>query len=112
MLQILAAVAVLIFAALFAYGVMAMLQLVRNPLVAVGPRVREEATQTDELPRPPAPPLPPVPQVVRGLPERVYVARRAVADGRDARYHNMQFCGGLPRAGAWRLLDLPAEAAG
>ena len=71
LIEILAAVAVLIFAALFAYGFAAMLQLVRNPLVAAGPRTREEATQTDELQRPLVPPVPPVPQLLRGLPERV-----------------------------------------
>ena len=102
LLEILAGIALLILASLFAYGFAAMLQLVRNPLVADRPRTREEATQTEELPRLPEPPVlpPPVPQLRRGLPERVFVARRAVADGREARFHTMQYCGGLSHAGA------------
>ena len=99
LLEILAGIALLILAGLFAYGFAAMLQLVRNPLVADRPRTREEATQTEELPRPPPALPPPVPRALRGLPERVYVARRAVADGREPRYHTMQYCGGLSRAG-------------
>jgi hypothetical protein len=100
LLQILSGIALLVLAGVFAWGFAAMLQLVRNPLVAERPRTREEATQTDELPRPlPAPPVPPPgPRVLRGLPERVYVARRAVMEGREPRYHTMQYCGGLSRA--------------
>ena len=100
LLQILSGIALLVLAGVFAWGFAAMLHLVRNPLVAERPRTREEATQTDELPRPlPAPPVPPPgPRVLRGLPERVYVARRAVMEGREPRYHTLQYCGGLSRA--------------
>ena len=109
LLEVMSGIALVILAGLFAWGFAAMLQLVRNPLVADRPRTREEATQTDEvlrLPEPPVLPPPPGPQLRRGLPERIFVARRAVADGREARYHTTQHCGGLSHAGATAELSV------